>query len=450
MKRSRLFSLSFILLIVTSTSFAQNSQVRVTIYNENLALVHEIRQIDLPRPSGVCSFRDVAALIDPTSVHFKSLSHPEDVSVLEQNFEYDLVSADKIMQRYLDQRVRLLTKQGATVEGRLLSASGNLVLQADDNSIKILNNSEVVSNDLPKLPEGLITRPTLVWQVENNGPANQRVEVSYLTSGMSWHSEYVSVLDQNDQNMDLTGWVSIDNQCGASFPEASILLIAGDIHRARGREKLARPQMEEMRMATAAQFEEKEFFEYHLYTLGRKSTLKDRQQKQIELLPSTRIPVKKEYTYNGVADPKNVNVTLTFTNNKESGLGIALPAGTVRMYKPEGEAQILVGEDRIEHTPRDEEVRLNAGAAFDILGERTRLSQKQLSDRSHEERVKIEIRNRKDVAVTVKVIEQVHGNWTITAETQEHAQKDANTVEWDLKVPARGTENVTYTVVRNW
>jgi hypothetical protein len=199
-------SLRIILLVlfcVTAVA-AQSPQVRVTVYNENLALVHEMRQVDLPKPDGIFSFRDVAALIDPTSVHFKSVSNPEAVRVLEQNFEYDLVSAEKILQRYLEQNVRLMIKPGNPVEGKLLSAGGNVVLQAADNSIRILNNSEIVSTELPKLPEGLITRPTLVWQVQNNGPASQRIEVSYLTTGLSWHAEYVGVLDANDQNMDLT------------------------------------------------------------------------------------------------------------------------------------------------------------------------------------------------------------------------------------------------------
>lgn len=176
------------MLMSTAALIAQTNAVRVTVYNDNLALVHEMREIDLPKPTGLVSFRDVAAQIDPTSVHFKSLSAPSAVRVLEQNYEYDLVSAEKILERYLDQKISLSTKQGSAVSGRLLSSQGNVVLQADDGSIKILNHSEIVATDLPKLPAGLITRPTLVWNVENNGAAKQRVEVSYLTTGMSWHA----------------------------------------------------------------------------------------------------------------------------------------------------------------------------------------------------------------------------------------------------------------------
>jgi len=437
-------------LFVAVAVLAQNPQVRVTVYNNNLALVHETRQVDLPKPAGVFSFRDVAAQIDPTSVHFKSVSNAAAVRVLEQNFEYDLVSAEKILQRYLEQNVKLMTKQGNPVEGKLLTAGGNVVVQAPDNSIRILNNAEIVSTELPKLPEGLITRPTLVWQIQNNGAANQMVEVSYLTGGMSWHAEYVGVLDANDQNMDLTAWVSIDNNSGATYKDAKLLLIAGDVHRAQPPVGIMRKTMQMESMTAVPDFEEKEFFEYHLYSLTRPSTLKDHQQKQIELFPAAKTATTKEYTYDGMRNPKKVNVTITFKNKKEAGLGIALPAGKVRLYKPEGDAQVLVGEDAIDHTPRDEEVRLNVGDAFDIVGERTQLSFRQAGDRASEEKVKITLRNHKDAAITVVVVEHLGGDWTIRESTLQHKKKDARTAEWRVPVAARGEASVEYTVFRTW
>ena len=447
-----LFGAGALLVLATvNLASAQNQTVRVTVYNDNLALVHETREVELPKPQGLYSFRDVAANIDPTSVHFRSVSHATAVRVLEQNFEYDLVSAEKILQRYLDQRVQLGTKQGTAIAGKLLSASGNLVLQADDQSIKILNASEVVTTDLPRLPEGLITRPTLVWNVENSGPNKQRVEVSYLTTGISWHAEYVGVLDQGDRNLDLAGWVSIDNQTGADYAEAKLLLVAGTIHRAQPPQRFMRKAYETAMMAESAQsFEEKEFFEYHLYTLTRPSTLKDRQQKQIDLMPTARTPVKKEYTYDAMRDAKKVKVTLNFKNSKENGLGLALPAGKVRLYKPEGEAQVLVGEDLLDHTPRDEEVRLNVGDAFDVVGERTRVSFRQMGERANEEKVKIEIRTHKSEAVTVNVVEHFTGDWTLREQTVPSTKKDAATAEWKLSVPSRGKTEVEYTVYRTW
>ncbi len=429
---------------------AQNSQVRVTVYNDNLALVHEMREIDLPKPSGICSFRDVAAQIDPTSVHFKSLSNATAVRVLEQNYEYDLVSAEKILARYVDQKISLVTKQGNTITGKLLTSLGNVVLQTDDGAIKILSASEIVATDLPKLPEGLITRPTLVWHVENNGPAKQKVEVSYLTGGMRWHTEYVGVLDATDKNLELTGWVSLDNQSGATFPDAQLLLVAGSINRAQPPQRMYKGARQAMEMAAAGSFEEKEFFEYHLYTLPRPCTLKDRQVKQIELLPASKTAVQKDYVYDSSRDAKKVKVTISFKNSKTNGLGMALPGGKVRLYKPEGTAQILVGEDNLEHTPRDEEIRLNVGDAFDIVGERTRVSFRQMGDRSNEEQVKIEIRNHKSEAVTVKVVEHFGGDWTIRQQSLESAKKDASTAEWRVAVPANGKASVDYTVFRTW
>ncbi len=438
-------------MLMSTTAIAQPNAVRVTVYNDNLALVHEMREIDLPKPSGLVSFRDVAAQIDPTSVHFKSLSNPTGVRVLEQNYEYDLVSAEKILERYLDQKISLTTKQGNPVIGKLLSSMGNVVLQSDDGSIKILSSSEIVATDLPKLPAGLITRPTLVWNVENNGASKQRVEVSYLTTGMSWHAEYVGVLDADDRNMSLTGWVSIDNQCGATFPEAKLLLVAGTINRAQAPQPIY-DRMQEMAVAMVAepQFQEKEFFEYHLYTLNRAATLKDRQVKQVELIPAASTPVKKEFTYNGARDAKKVKVTVSFKNSKENGLGLALPGGKVRLYKPEGEAQILVGEDNLEHTPRDEEVRLDVGEAFDIVGERTPLETRQLGERSNEESVKIELRNHKSEAVVVNVIENFWGDWSMRKQSLAHVKKDATTAEWRVNVPANGKAEVQYTVFRTW
>jgi hypothetical protein len=441
---------AFIFLMSVTAMNAQNSQVRVTVYNDNLALVHEMREIDLPKPTGICSFRDVAAQIDPTSVHFKSLSNATAVRVLEQNYEFDLVSAEKILERYLDQKIALATKQGNTISGKLLNSRGNVVLQTDDGAIKILSASEIVATDLPKLPEGLITRPTLVWHVENNGPAKQKVEVSYLTGGMRWHTEYVGVLDATDKNLELTGWVSLDNQSGATFPDAQLLLVAGSINRAQPPQRVFAKGRQTMEMAAAGAFEEKEFFEYHLYTLPRACTLKDRQVKQIELLPASKTAVQKDYVYDSSRDAKKVKVTINFKNSKTNGLGMALPAGKVRLYKPEGEAQILVGEDNLDHTPRDEEIRLNVGDAFDIVGERTRVSFRQMGERSNEEQVKIEIRNHKSEAVVVKVLERFGGDWTIRQQSLESAKKDANTAEWRVAVPADGKADVTYTVFRTW
>ncbi|OVE78981.1 hypothetical protein BVY01_03915, partial [bacterium I07] len=244
--------------------------MNVTVYNQNLALIRESREMSIPRGQSKIRFTDVAAQIDPTSVHFKSIQ-PGRLDILEQNFEYDLVNAQKVLQKYVDEQVRVITKKGEMFEGQLLSAAQSDVVIQKTDGILVLKGSEIQHFDFPSKPEGLITRPTLVWMVENRSSEKHRTELSYLTGGVNWHAEYVAVADAADENLDLSGWVSIENRCGSAFKGAKLKLVAGDVHRVQ---KAGRPvymERQDMRMAKAAepQFEEKAFFEYHLYTLQR-------------------------------------------------------------------------------------------------------------------------------------------------------------------------------------
>lgn len=437
--------------LLSVASLAQDTGVRVTVYNSNLALVVDRRAVDLPSGKGEYSFRDVAAQIDPTSVRFTSVTNANDLDVLEQNFEYDLVSADKLLRKYVDEQVKLVTKNAGAVQGKLLSALGQLVIQGDDGSLKIINNAEILSTELPKLPAGLITRPTLVWQLNNRGPARQTIEVAYLTSGVSWHVEYVGKLDANDTNLDLSAWVTIDNNSGATYPNAALQLVAGDVHRAQEPPQplYRKSAMQEM-AADVRQFEEQPFFEYHLYSLSRPATLKEAQQKQISLFPSTRTTVEKKYVFDG-SRGKNIDVKLAFKNRAEAGLGMPLPAGTVRIYKPEGKGNlVMVGEDRIKHTPKDERVELQLGSAFDIVGERSQISYQQLGERAREEKYRIVLRNHKDTNITVEVVEHLSGDWTIRESTLPFTKKDANTALCNVPVAKDGEATVEYTVVYKW
>lgn len=442
---------AFILVsLLAVISQAQDAGVRVTVYNSNLALVVDRRAVDLPRGTGEYSFRDVAAHIDPTSVRFTSVSNANDLDVLEQNFEYDLVSADKLLRKYLDEQVKLVTKSAGTVQGKLLSSFGQLVIQGEDGSLKIINNAEILSTELPKLPTGLITRPTLVWQLANRGPARQTVEVAYLTTGMSWHVEYVGKLDAGDANIDLSAWVTIDNNSGATYPQAALQLVAGDVHRVEDTVRPLRKFAREEAMAMAPQFEERPFFEYHLYSLSRPATLKDAQQKQIALFPATRTAIEKKYIFDGTVS-KNVEVTISFKNRTEAGLGMPLPAGTVRIYKAEDKGNlVLVGEDRIKHTAKNENVELKLGAAFDIVGERTQTSYRKLDERSREENYRIVLRNHKDANITVEIVERFGGDWTIGESTLPFTKKDANTAVCKVPVAKDGEATVEYTVVYKW
>jgi len=451
MKKIIICSLAFFLVCLNSSAtLAQDAGVRVTVYNSNLALVVDRRSVELPRGAGDFSFREVAAFIDPTSVRFASVTNPNDLEVVEQNFEYDLVSADKLLRKYLDEQVKLVTKNAGTVQGKLLSSMGQLVIQGDDGALKIINNAEILSTELPNLPAGLITRPTLVWKLDNRGPAKQTVEVAYLTTGMSWHVEYVGKLDANDANLDLSAWVTIDNNSGATYPNASLQLVAGDVHRAQDIVEPLYKRTAVAEMAMAPQFEEQPFFEYHLYSLARPATLKEAQQKQISLFPSTRTAVEKTYVFDG-ARSKNVDVNLSFKNRAEAGLGMALPAGTMRVYKPEDKGNlVLVGEDRIKHTPKNENVEMKLGAAFDIVGERKQTSYRQLGERSREEQYRIVLRNHKEANISVNVIEHFSGDWTIRESTVPFTKKDATTAECKVPVTKDGEATVEYTVVYKW
>lgn len=447
--------LAFILVGLASLAFAQDKDVALTVYSNNLALVREMRTIRLPKGTSEVRFTDVAAAIDPTSVHFKSLTDSGEVDLIEQNYEYDLLGPNKMLQKYIDQEITVHTEQDGPFQGLLLSASQNAVmLQMKGGNIKSIAIEPIISIDYPALPGGLITRPTLVWLINSKKVGEYKAEVSYLTANMSWHAEYVAVCKKNDSLLELNSWVSIDNQSGADYDTAKLKLIAGDVHRAEPPAVRLMAKGYDM-MAEAApppQFEEKQFFEYHLYTLQRRATVKNNQVKQIALFPPAEIKADKIYCYNGALYGEAVRVTLAFQNSKGSGPGIPLPKGKVRVYKQDDADNSLefVGEDLIAHTPQDEKVRIYLGNAFDIKGERIQKEMKQLSERSHEETWQITLRNHKKEAVTVIVEEQIQGDWKIRKQSHPHKKKDATTIEFEVPVDKDGETVVEYTVLLKW
>jgi len=428
---------------------ADEPKVAVTVYNNNLALVREARTISLKKGVQEYKYSDVAAQIDPTSVHFKSLTSPESISILEQNFEYDLVGTERLLEKYIGQAIITSTKDGRTFSGTLLSSrSGDVIIQMQDGQVKVVKANSLETIEFPSLPEGLITQPTLVWLLECNKAGKHETEVSYLTKGLSWHAEYVAVTNPEDTELELGGWVSIDNKNEATFDNAKLKLVAGEVHLVRGKQRLLKSgRMAMEAMAVAPQFEEKEFFEYHLYTLQRPATLKDRQIKQLSLFPSTKVQVHKIYTYDGARDEKKVRVNLEFKNDKKSGLGIPLPAGKIRVYKEDvDKSQEFIGEDWIDHTPKDEKVRVYLGNAFDVIGERTVKSTKKISKRKREETIEIKIRNHKKQDITVTVIEHFWGDWQFVEEVPPHKKKSATEVEFKLAVPHDGESTLQFTV----
>ena len=440
---------TIIMLLMTGKAL-WGQQVSLTVYNQNRALVREERMLSFPKATSVISFKDVAARIDPTSVHFKSLTAPDKLTIQEQNYEYDLVNAQKIMQKYIDEVIRLIMDKGEVFEGTLLNASGSdIVIQDVEGRIKIIRMEGVQHFDFPDLPEGLITRPTLMWLVSNRGPETHKTEVSYLTVGVNWHAEYVGVVDQDDKHMEMGGWVSLENNSGATYKDAKLKLVAGDVHMVSARPKTERAVRREVLAAEAApQFEEKAFFEYHLYTLQRKTTLKNNQTKQISLFSPARCNTEKIFLYDGARYGKNVRVHLEFQNSKKEGLGLPLPKGKIRVYKEDVDGALeFVGEDLMEHIPVDEKVRIFLGNAFDLVGERSQQSSKKISSRSREDTFQISLRNHKEDAVEILVMEHFYGDWEIIKRSHDYIKKDASTAEFHIKVPAGEEVILGYTVL---
>ncbi|MCK5583370.1 MAG: hypothetical protein KAI33_06250, partial [Elusimicrobiales bacterium] len=330
------------------TSF-EKKDLSLTIYNQNMALIRDIREIKLKKGLNTLKFTDVAASINPTSVHFKSLTAPTKLNILELNYEYDLVTSEKLLFRYIDSEIKVITKDDNLYEGLLSSYDRNqLVLVKNKGAVVMVNRENIRNIEFPELPQGLITKPTLVWLLSNQKSGSHDIELNYLTNDMNWHSDYVANISENDSEISLNGWVTIKNNSGAAYENANIKLIAGDIHRARERDDIQTlGGFKALRKERSAQrFKEKSFFEYHMYTMQRKTTLKNNQTKQIELFSAPKVSVKKVYTYKGAKYGwyyyndwkgqqcnKKINVNIEFKNSKENHLGIPLPKGKIKVYK---------------------------------------------------------------------------------------------------------------------
>ena len=448
---------------------------------QGYAVVRQERDIDVARGRNEVKFTDVAALIDPTTVVFESLTDPKGTAVLEQSFQFDLVSTEKLLTRYVDRQVTVDQIRGQTTEsfsGTLLSTQGGVVLKRDDGSIQVLQHTSGVK--LPALPGGLITRPTLVWNLDAKNAGKQRTRVSYQTQGITWWADYnltYSEAGRSDCRLDLGAWVSIINTSGASYQDAKLKLVAGEVHRAQpvvGHLAMAK----EMRVPASAPaldgFAEKSFFEYHLYTLGRPTSLPDNSTKQIELFADARaVPCQRTLVYYGRAetgygflpDPatdrnfgvqsnKQVDVYLQFKNDEAGNLGMPLPRGRVRVSKldPADKTLEFIGEDSIDHTPRNEKVLLKMGSAFDVVGERRQVDFKiDTVRRTISEEIEISLRNAKKEPVEVQVKETLYRwiNWEIASSSDSYRKEDARTVYFPVTVPAGGETKVRYTV-RYW
>jgi len=431
--------------------------VMVTIYNGNLGLVKDTREVRLEAGILEVQFADVAALIDPTSVHLKSLTDPTGLKILEQNYEYDLLTSAKLLEKYVGKKVRLYQSNGAYQEATLLSTNGPVY--EINGQIHMGHYGQVV---LPALPENLVSKPTLVWLLRNAKAAAQRVEASYLTGGISWKADYVMVINAADTRSDLTGWVTIDNKSGSTYSNAALKLVAGDINRAKDIRREGRVMELAAKAASVGMadrdFKSEGFFEYHLYTLDGRTTVKDNQTKQLALMSASEVPVDKHFIYYGAADyyrtqygvpvsNQKVGVYLELKNSKENRLGLPIPKGRVRVYKADASgSQQLIGEDWVEHTPKDEKIKITMGDAFDVVGQRTQKDWKRIASNLYEVEWEISLRNHKQEAVTVEVVEPMPGDWEVLRASHPHEKLQAFTAQWKIPVPKDGETKLSYRI----
>jgi hypothetical protein len=452
----------------------------VTVYNQGFGLIKETRSMNLKTGRQTVAVTDVASMIEPATVAIKSVTEEGSFSVLEQNYQYDLISPMAVLNKSVGQRVRFVRHVGSqkeVLEGELISTPtaivgtpeggsqqtyNGMVIRTDDGRIVLNPTGEI---EVLTLPAGLISKPTLLWDIESRRAGENTVELSYLTRGMMWRADYVLTLDGVGK-ADLKGWVTVDNQSGASFENAKLKLLAGEVNRVQAPQAVMR-DMAAMagRAESKASFQEESLFEYHLYTLQRPATVRNRETKQLSLLEAFNVPVTKKLIVDatrmygrhlpseGAVGTGNISpqVRLEFTNNIASQLGMPLPKGIVRVYQRDASGSVqMLGEDNIEHTPKDEKLSLVVGRSFDVVAERKRTDFRRINDRTIQESFEIEVRNRKDSPESVYVIERSWGDWKLIKQSQDFVKLDANTFQFLVNLKAGETKKVTYTIETKW
>ena len=434
-------------LLAETGLFAQTS---VTIYNQNFATVRTNLTIPLEKGINQYSLSDIPAAIEPTSVHLAPIKKSDKIVIALQNFEYDLANTSKILDKYLDREIEVVTKNGELFTGILKSFDNeNIVIQKQDLGINMVNRKEIQNINLEKMPENFYTKPTLNWELISNIKGDCRTKLSYITRNITWDAQYVGILSTDEKSLNLASWISLDNRCGKAFKNVDLKLMAGDVHLA-GERPLAVDGMRIMaeKGFAAPEIVEEEFFEYHLYTVkNRKIDINNNQQKQISLFDPTDVSAEKIFRYNCNA-AGNINVFIKFENKEEYGLGIPLPKGKVRIFKKGKEKESeFIGEDRISHTPKNEEIELKVGTAFDIKGKFTTTSSDRPTKKTRREVYEIELRNRKEEDVVIEAIKSLGRNWTIEKSDEEYVKKDAFTVKFEIEIPAEQTKKFSFTVL---
>ena len=452
-----------------STSLGDQTDLAVTVYNSNIALVRDVRQLQLPAGTFRLKFMDIAATVNPATVHFRSLTEPEKVGVLEQNYEYDLLEPNKLLNKYVGKEVTLVrsymdnnTTKREEIKATLLANNNGPVWKIGNDIVTGLYGE---SYRFPEVPANLYDRPTLLMSLENSGARKQTIETSYLANNLSWNADYVLTVARDDKAADLDGWVTLVNNSGTAFHNAKLQLVAGDLNRLPDRSRYAAAEM--MANAPAAKavggFVQENFSEYHLYALGRRTSVEDKETKQISLLEGSGVPVEKlfvvngqNYYYHNAQNPGSplkdaVMVFYKFKNEEKAGLGIPLPGGNVRVYQKDSKGGVLfIGEDHIDHTPKDEFVTVKIGNAFDVVAERKQTDFKKIADRVWEMEFEIKLRNHKDTPVTIQVNEPIGGDWEILSSTYEAKKTAAFAAQFNVPVRPNGESVLRYRIRVKW
>ncbi len=471
---------NFCTLVVMALASAASAQTEVTIYNQGFGFIKEVRTLNLKAGRQSIAIEDVAQLIETNSVGIRSLTTPTGLEVLEQNYQFDLINPLAILNKSVGKTIRLnrVLPNGSkeSIEGTLISSptamigdgSGGssmtwngMVLRTPDGRILLNPSGEV---EVMAVPEGLISKPTLLWDLIAETAGANKIELSYLTKGMNWNADYVLTMDGKGK-ADLKGWVTLVNNCGATFADANLKLLAGDVNRVQNFQRNAPARGGAMEMKADGGFQEESLFEYHLYTLQRPTTIRNNEQKQVTLLDAFGFEVKKKLIIDsmmhfgvyypgegevgtGVIKPQ---VRLEFVNSKANKLGMPLPMGNVKVYQRDASGSLqMLGEDRIQHTPKDEKLSLVVGQSFDVVAGRKRLSYRRLTDRSFEEVFEVELRNRKEVSETVHVMERHYGDWSVKQSTDKFEKLDSTTQQYVITLKPNEVKKVVYTVVTKW
>jgi hypothetical protein len=432
--------------------------VSLTVYNQNFVVVKERRFMDLKRGRSLVRFRDVAATIDADTVQFSPLRQPDLARVVEQNYEFDLVSADKLLDRYIDRDIGVVTQDGELLKGTLLSFDPNQLVLKTAKGVDLLPRAGNVKDvQFSALPGGLLTRPTLVWQLDARADGKELVKVAYRARAMNWRVDYRARVNQAGDKMDLGGWVTVTNNTGTTFKDAQVKLLAGDVNLiqevAPDGHLLPKSTADAPDEPRRPAFSEKSFADYHLYELGRPATLRSAETKQIELLDVADIPVERKYEFR--SGEGKVAVVLRFKNAEQvaKGLGVPLPKGPVRVFQRDGDGELeFAGMDAIDHTPKDETINVRLGYALEIAGERRQLAQRH-GGNWREEDWEIKLRNHKPEAVTVDLVEGIAGasaNWTMLKESRTHVVRDVNTLVYTVELKPNSEATVTYSIRYQW